>query len=114
MSIPLTAGTPLTVGNTRVKEARKLSRRPVRSERRLFLADGPKAVEGALSTVLDSGESCVVEVFATPAAEQQYAALLAAMHVGGVTRLVLASSMVVYGEGRYLCPEHGEQAVVST
>jgi len=35
------------------------------------------------------------------------AALLAAMHDAGVHRLVLASSMVVYGEGRYTCPEHG-------
>ena len=68
---------PLTAGNTRVKEARKLSRRSVRSERRLFLADGPKAVEGAFSTVLASGASCVVEVFATPAATEQYAALAA-------------------------------------
>jgi TrmH family RNA methyltransferase len=73
--------TPLTAGNTRVKEARKLSRRSVRTERRLFLADGPKAVEGALSTVLDSGASCVVEVFATPTAAQQYADLLAAADV---------------------------------
>ncbi|MBS2939867.1 NAD-dependent epimerase/dehydratase family protein [Nocardioides sp. J2M5] len=37
------------------------------------------------------------------------AALLAAMHAAGVDRLVLASSMVVYGEGRYTCPEHGDQ-----
>jgi dTDP-L-rhamnose 4-epimerase len=37
------------------------------------------------------------------------AALLAAMHEGGVGRLVLASSMVVYGEGRYSCPRHGPQ-----
>ena len=37
------------------------------------------------------------------------AALLAAMHEAGVARLVLASSMVVYGEGRYTCPEHGDQ-----
>jgi len=37
------------------------------------------------------------------------AALLAAMTGAGVRRLVLASSMVVYGEGRYACPEHGEQ-----
>jgi dTDP-L-rhamnose 4-epimerase len=37
------------------------------------------------------------------------AALLAVMHEEKVTRLVLASSMVVYGEGRYACPEHGEQ-----
>ena len=36
-------------------------------------------------------------------------ALLAAIHEAGVTRLVLASSMVVYGEGRYWCPRHGPQ-----
>ena len=36
------------------------------------------------------------------------ATLLAAMHAAGVRRLVLASSMVVYGEGRYACPDHGE------
>jgi len=35
------------------------------------------------------------------------AVLLAAMHGAGVRRLVLASSMVVYGEGRYACPAHG-------
>jgi dTDP-L-rhamnose 4-epimerase len=35
------------------------------------------------------------------------AVLLAAMHAHGVRRLVLASSMVVYGEGRYRCAEHG-------
>jgi len=38
------------------------------------------------------------------------AALLAAMHAADVHRLVLASSMVVYGEGRYECPSHGEQS----
>jgi dTDP-L-rhamnose 4-epimerase len=37
------------------------------------------------------------------------AALLAAMHDAGVARLVLASSMVVYGEGRYACSEHGRR-----
>jgi dTDP-L-rhamnose 4-epimerase len=35
------------------------------------------------------------------------AVLLAAMARAGVGRLVLASSMVVYGEGRYDCPDHG-------
>jgi dTDP-L-rhamnose 4-epimerase len=35
------------------------------------------------------------------------AVLLAAMGRAGVGRLVLASSMVVYGEGRYTCPDHG-------
>ncbi len=36
------------------------------------------------------------------------AALLGALHASGfVGRIVLASSMVVYGEGRYRCAEHG-------
>ncbi len=35
------------------------------------------------------------------------AVLLAAMGRAGIRRLVLASSMVVYGEGHYDCPEHG-------
>ncbi|MEU8680407.1 NAD-dependent epimerase/dehydratase family protein [Streptomyces sp. NPDC048611] len=35
------------------------------------------------------------------------AVLLAGMAGTRVRRLVLASSMVVYGEGRYECPEHG-------
>ncbi|MFI6317575.1 NAD-dependent epimerase/dehydratase family protein [Nonomuraea sp. NPDC050556] len=35
------------------------------------------------------------------------AVLLAAMARHGVGRLVLASSMVVYGEGAYDCPDHG-------
>ncbi|MBZ5735523.1 NAD-dependent epimerase/dehydratase family protein [Nocardioides sp. TRM66260-LWL] len=37
------------------------------------------------------------------------ATLLAAMAAHGVERLVLASSMVVYGEGRYACATHGPQ-----
>ncbi|SER10823.1 NAD-dependent epimerase/dehydratase family protein [Actinokineospora terrae] len=35
------------------------------------------------------------------------AVLLAAMYERGIKRLVLASSMVVYGEGRYHCASHG-------
>ena len=35
------------------------------------------------------------------------AVLLAGMARAGITRLVLASSMVVYGEGRYECPHDG-------
>ncbi|MEO6789870.1 MAG: NAD-dependent epimerase/dehydratase family protein [Ornithinibacter sp.] len=38
------------------------------------------------------------------------ASVLAAMHARGVRNLVQASSMVVYGEGRYTCPDHGDQA----
>lgn len=55
-----------------MKEARKLGRRSVRTERRLFLADGPKAVEAALEV-----PDRVVEVFATPDAAERYAALAA-------------------------------------
>ncbi len=36
------------------------------------------------------------------------AVLLAEMFAAGCRRLVLASSMVVYGQGRYVCPEHGD------
>ncbi|GAB3444932.1 NAD-dependent epimerase/dehydratase family protein [Streptomonospora sediminis] len=36
------------------------------------------------------------------------AVLLAAMARTGVAELVLAGSMAVYGEGRYLCAEHGD------
>src|SRR5262245_35233887 len=35
------------------------------------------------------------------------AVLLAGMARAGIGRLVLASSMVVYGEGAYACPVHG-------
>ncbi len=63
---------PLTAGNGRVKEARKLSRRSVRSERRLFLADGPKALAEAVRV-----PGCVVEVFATSRSSEQYADLAA-------------------------------------
>lgn len=70
---PDAAGPPLAASNARVKAARKLARRAERAGQRLFLADGPKAVEGALGV-----EGCVVEVFATADALQQYAGLLAA------------------------------------
>jgi TrmH family RNA methyltransferase len=69
----------LAASNARVKQARRLSRRSVRSERRLFLADGPKAVEGALTV-----PGCAAEVFATVAATEQYADLVAAAHAAEV------------------------------
>jgi RNA methyltransferase, TrmH family len=78
--------TALTAGNTRLKEARKLSRRSVRAERRLFLADGPNAVEAALEV-----RDRVVEVFATAAAAETYADLLADAPVTLVEDRALAS-----------------------
>jgi len=84
--MPLTASTPLSSRSTRVKEARKLSRRSVRSERRLFLVDGPNAVEAALEV-----PERVVEVFATAAAVATYADLLGPAPVTVVDDRALAS-----------------------
>ena len=69
---------PLSPRSGRVKAARKLARRPVRAEHRLFLAEGAKA----LTEALHSGG--VVEVFATEAASEQYAALRKAVDDAGV------------------------------
>ncbi|MFL6287735.1 MAG: RNA methyltransferase, partial [Actinomycetes bacterium] len=66
--------TPLSTSNARVKEARKLSRRSVRTERRLFLAEGWKAVTEAAAL-----PDCVVEVFVTEAAAAEHDALLSAL-----------------------------------
>ncbi len=60
------------------------------------------ALVGAGVRVADLPEYAAHNDYAT-------AVLLAAMHERGVDRLVLASSMVVYGEGRYACVEHGTQ-----
>jgi TrmH family RNA methyltransferase len=51
----------LSTRSGRVKEARKLTRRAVRTERRLFLAEGRQAVREALAL-----PGCVREVFAVP------------------------------------------------
>src|SRR3546814_9887904 len=63
---------PLSTNNDRVKNVRKLARRSFRAEHRQFVADGPKAVEGALTVA-----GCVVEVFATASAGDEYADLRA-------------------------------------
>jgi TrmH family RNA methyltransferase len=76
----------VTAGNARVKEARKLSRRSGRSERRLFLADGPKAVEAALEV-----EGCVVEVFARADAEGLLPAIPDGIRLTHVDERALAS-----------------------
>jgi TrmH family RNA methyltransferase len=51
----------LSTRSGRVKEARKLTRRAVRTDRRLFLAEGRQAVREALAL-----PGCVREVFAVP------------------------------------------------
>lgn len=51
-----------------MRAARKLTRRPARTQHRLFLAEGVKAVSAALRVT-----GCVIEVFATAAASTTYA-----------------------------------------
>jgi TrmH family RNA methyltransferase len=53
----------LTSRSGRVKAARRLTRRALRAEQRLFLAEGPQAVREALTV-----PGCVREVFAVPGA----------------------------------------------
>ena len=66
--------TLLAAGNARVKEARKLSRRSERSERRLFLAEGWKSLAEAAEL-----PGCVVEVFVTQDAAVEHDDLLASL-----------------------------------
>lgn len=76
MASPLAATTLLTEKSGRVKEARKLSRRSVRAERRLFLAEGWKAVSEAAALA-----DCLVEVFANAEALDAHADLLGSLDV---------------------------------
>lgn len=78
---------PLSARSGRVKTARRLARRRSRAEERLFLAEGAKALTEALH--LPGG---VVEVFATEAAGQQYAALGKAVDEMGVPWLAVDDS----------------------
>ncbi len=66
----------LTTRSGRVKQARKLTRRAVREERGLFLAEGPQAVRESLA---DAGR--VREVFALPGVVEDLAAAAGAQGV---------------------------------
>ena len=75
-----------------------------------------EGVAGALDGVdVVCHQAAVVGAGVTAADAPSYAAhndlgtavLLAEMYAAGCRRLVLASSMVVYGQGRYGCPQHG-------
>ena len=79
---------PLSAKSGRVKTARRLARRNSRAEHRLFLAEGAKA----LTEALHSGG--VVEVFATEAASEQYAALRKAVDDAGVPWLLVDDDAV--------------------
>lgn len=101
----------LTIRSRRVRQARRLLRRRERAAARLFLADGPKAVEAALGT-----DGCVQEVFATPAAVREYAELLGGVAVALVDdRAIGALSDSVSPAGvvaSCVLPEHPVRDVV--
>jgi TrmH family RNA methyltransferase len=75
----------LTPRSGRVKAARKLRRRSHRAEQRRFLAEGAKALDEAMLV-----PGCVVEVFATAHATEQYAALRKAVDDAGVPWLTVS------------------------
>jgi RNA methyltransferase, TrmH family len=78
--VPSGAGPqPLSARNGRVKAARKLLRRAVRADQRLFLAEGPQAVREALA---DPG--CVHEVFALASAASAHPDLATAAENTGM------------------------------
>lgn len=100
-----------------IPEAHPVDAVPAPGSHRVDVRDG-----AALAPLLDGvdvvcHQSAMVGAGVTVADMPSYAShndlatavLLAAMHEAGVGRLVFASSMVVYGEGRYACPEHGGQ-----
>ncbi|NJC72778.1 RNA methyltransferase [Planosporangium thailandense] len=68
---------PFTTRTPRVVAARRLQRRRERTETGRFLAEGPQAVREALA------DGAVVELFATAAAAERYAELIAAAEADG-------------------------------
>ena len=87
MSLP--AERPLSAKSGRVKAARRLTRRSTRAEQGLFLAEGAKALDEAMLV-----PGCVVEVFATLDASEQYAALRKAVDDAGVPWLPVTEDAV--------------------
>ncbi len=87
MSLP--AERPLSAKNGRVKAARRLTRRSTRAEEDLFLAEGAKALAEAMLV-----PGCVVEVFATLEASEQYAALRKAVDDAGVPWLPVTEDAI--------------------
>jgi TrmH family RNA methyltransferase len=87
--VSLPAERPLSAKNSRVKAARKLTRRSVRAEQGLFLAEGVKALDEAMLV-----PGCVVEVYATLEASEQYAALRKAVDDAGVPWLPVGEDAI--------------------
>ena len=88
--------------------------------RRLDVRDAGGVREALTGVDVVCHQAAMVGAGVTPADLPLYAShndlgtavVLAEMAAAGVSRLVLASSMVVYGDGRYTCSAHGEQQPV--
>ncbi|WP_026876987.1 TrmH family RNA methyltransferase [Jiangella gansuensis] len=78
----------LTERSGRVREARKLLRRPAREKSGRFLAEGPQAVREAVA----AGPGRVLEVFATPAAAQRWPEIIATAQAAGVSVVTAADA----------------------
>ncbi|UXA14347.1 NAD-dependent epimerase/dehydratase family protein [Mycobacterium sp. SMC-8] len=89
---------------------------PPADVRRVDVRDADAVAEVVAGTEVVCHQAAVVGAGVDAADAPSYAAhndfatavLLAEMFAAGCRRLVLASSMVVYGQGRYVCPAHGE------
>ncbi len=90
---------------------------PVDDVLRADIRDAESLVELLAGVDVVCHQAAMVGAGVTPADLPLYAGhndlgtavLLAAMAGLGIDRLVLASSMVVYGDGRYTCRDHGNQ-----
>ncbi|MDG4663547.1 NAD-dependent epimerase/dehydratase family protein [Mycobacterium sp. 236(2023)] len=84
--------------------------------RRVDVRDGPAVADALAGADVVCHQAAVVGAGVNAADAPSYgshndygtAVLLAEMYAAGCQRLVLASSMVVYGQGRFVCPEHGD------
>ncbi len=112
----LAAGHEVVAVDAMLGAAHRDGAQPPADCRRLDIRDAD-AVAGALGGVdVVCHQAAVVGAGVNAADAPSYGShndygttvLLAQMFAAGCSRLVLASSMVVYGQGGYDCPEHGQ------
>jgi TrmH family RNA methyltransferase len=84
----------LTPRSARVKQARQLTRRSVRSERREFLAEGPQAVREAVAHPGGAAGRTLIELYATPEAAERHADVVAAARAAGAPVLTATPEVI--------------------
>ncbi|MFF4648816.1 TrmH family RNA methyltransferase [Streptomyces sp. NPDC001380] len=80
----------------RVTAARRLARRAQRTKERRFIAEGPQAVREAVAhgPLPGTGGHAVVEVYATPEADERYAGITGAARAAGVPVLTASAEVI--------------------